>query len=76
MKSESSARISMDLGNPRLLRLVKLTAQETGQSMKDIICDALEAYLAHRLETKALLKASEAVFEEWDNPQDAGYDKL
>lgn len=71
-----SSRISTDLGDPRLIRLLKLEAQETGVSMKDVLVKALESYFAHRLETRALLKASESVFEDWDNPLDADYDKL
>ena len=66
----------MDLGNPVLLRLLKTEAQETDSSMKDVLIRALEGYFAHRLESKALLKASEAVFEDWDNPLDSEYDKL
>lgn len=58
------------------MRLLKLEAQETGTSMKEVLIRALESYFAHRLETKALLKASESVFSEWDNPLDSDYDKL
>lgn len=75
-QGRESARISMDLGNPIWLRLLKQEAQETDSSMKDVLVKALEGYFAHRLETKALLKASESVFEAWDNPLDSEYDKL
>lgn len=76
MSKDSSARISMNLGNPMLLRLLKAEAQETDSSMKDVLVRALEGYFAHRLESKALLKASESVFEDWNNPLDSEYDKL
>ena len=76
INAPTSARISMDLGNPRLLRLVKLEAQETGSSMKEVILRALESYFSHRLETQALLAASESVFEEWNDPRDSDYDRL
>jgi len=69
-------RISTDLGDPRLIKLLKLEAQETDSSIKDVLVRALESYFAHRLETKALLKASESVFEEWNDPRDSDYDKL
>jgi hypothetical protein len=69
-------RISTDLGDPRLMKLLKLEAQETGSSVKDVLIRALEGYFAHRLETKALLKASESIFEEWNDPKDSDYDKL
>lgn len=71
-----NSRISTDLGDPRLIRLLKLEAQETGCSMKDVLVRALESYFAHRLETGALLKAAESVFEEWNDPKDSEYDKL
>ncbi len=69
-------RISMSLGDPRLLRLLKLEAQEQGTSMKQTLIRALESYFAHRLETKALQRAAEAAFDEWNNVLDSEYDKL
>lgn len=71
-----NARISTDLGNPRLLRLLKLEAQETDSSIKEVLVRALESYFNHRLETRALLKAAESVFKDWDDPRDSDYDKL
>ena len=76
MKKAQATRISMDLDNPNLLKLVKLDAQETGRSMKEVISEALEFYFADRLETKALNKAAESLFEEWNNPLDSEYDHL
>lgn len=70
------ARLSTDLGNPVLIKLLKHEAQLSDSSVKDVLVRALEAYFAHRLETKALQKASEAVFEEWDDPRDSDYDNL
>lgn len=69
-------RISTDLGDPRLIKLLKMQAQESSISIKEVLVQALESYFSHRLETKALVKASESIFEEWDNPLDADYDKL
>ena len=69
-------RISTDLGDPRLIRLLKMEAQEQGSSMREVLIDALESYFAHRLETRALLRASEAVFADWNDPRDSDYDKL
>ena len=72
----SNARLSTDLGDPRLLKLLKQEAASTDQSIKEILVQALEAYFAHRLETKALAKASESSFDEWNDPRDAEYDQL
>lgn len=66
----------MDLGNPMLLRLLKTEAQETDCTMREVLIRALEGYFAHRLESKALLKAAESVFEDWNNPLDSEYDQL
>lgn len=75
-KSRLKTRISTDLGNPVLLKLLKIEAQETQTSVKDVLVRALESYFAHRLETRALLRASESVFEEWNDPKDSEYDRL
>ena len=57
-----SAKLSTDLGDPRLLKLLKQEAAATDSSMKEVLINALESYFAHRLETKALMKLSESVF--------------
>lgn len=69
-------RISTDLGDPRLIQLLKLEAQETNTTMRGVLIRALEGYFNHRLETRALLKASEAIFMEWNNPLDSDYDRI
>lgn len=71
-----NTRISTDLGDPIWLRLLKMESQETGSSVKEVLIRALEGYFSHRLETKALQKASEKVFEEWNDPRDSEYDDL
>jgi hypothetical protein len=42
-----TSRISMDLGNPLWLRLLKTEAQETDSTMRDVLIRALEGYFAH-----------------------------
>lgn len=71
-----NTRLSTDLGNPALIKLLKIEAQEIGIPMREVLVTALEGYFAHRLETKALEKAAESAFEEWSDPRDADYDKL
>ncbi len=72
----SNSRLSTDLGDPRLLKLLKQEAALTDQSIKDVLVKAIEAYFANRLENKALAKASESLFEEWSDPRDAEYDNI
>ena len=70
------SRISTDLGDPKLLKLLKLEAQNQDTTVKEILVIALESYFAHRFETHALLRAAEEAFSEWSDPRDADYDKL
>ena len=69
-------RMTVDFGDLRLVRLLKMEAQDRDTSVKEVIIQAIETYFFHRLETKALQKASEAVFSEWNNPLDAEYDSI
>lgn len=69
-------RISTDLADPRLVRLLKVEAQETDTTIKNVLSRALEAWFAERLENKALARLSESAFSEWDDPRDADYDRL
>ena len=71
-----NTRISTDLGDPKLMRLLKLEAQQTHTTMKEVIKKVLESYFFHKLELKALQMASESAFEDWDNELDAEYDNL
>jgi hypothetical protein len=71
-----SARISTDLGDPRLIKLLKHEADETDTSIKEVLVNALESYFAHRLETRALMKISEDVFSDWNHPLDSDYDSI
>ena len=69
-------RLSIDLRDPGLARLVRMEAHDTDSTVREVCVRALECYLAHKLETRALLKASESSFEEWNDPRDAEYDAL
>jgi hypothetical protein len=69
-------RLSTDLADPRLLKLLKAEANERDTTIKDVLSRALEAYFAERLETRALARLAESSFTEWDDPRDADYDRL
>jgi len=71
-----TTRISTDLADPRLVKLLKAEANERDTTVKEVLTRALEAYFAERLESKALAKLAEASFTEWDDPRDAEYDRL
>lgn len=69
-------RISTDLSDPRLIRLLKAEAAEKDTTIKEVLTRALEAYFAEQLETKAFSKLAESAFDDWDDPRDAEYDRL
>lgn len=71
-----TTRISTDLADPRLVKLLKAEANEQDTTVKEVLTRALEAYFAERLETKALAKLAESAFTEWDDPRDSDYDEL
>jgi hypothetical protein len=71
-----NTRISTDLDDPRLIKLLKFEAQSTGTTMKSVLKKALESYFGDKLETRALAKAAESIFDEWDDPRDSEYDSL
>jgi hypothetical protein len=70
------ARLSADLGDPKLLKLLKAEAAEKESSVKEVLITAIESYFSHRLENKELQRLSEVVFDEWSDPRDSEYDKL
>ena len=76
MSNKKQTRFTADLGDPRLIKLLKLESQVLDTTMREVLIRALEGYFSHRLELKALQKASESIFEEWDNPTDSDYDDL
>lgn len=67
---------SIDLSDLRLVRLLKAEAHERDTTIKDALSCALEAYFAHRPETKGFAKLAEAAFAEWGDPRDADCDRL
>lgn len=69
-------RLSIDLGDARLMRLLKAEAQERDTSVKEVIVTALEAYFDGRFETEALARLSESTFAEWHAARDSEYDRL
>lgn len=70
------ARLSTDLGNPHLLKLLKSEANEKNTSIKDVLITALESYFSHRIENKSLQRLAERTFDEWNDPKESDYDQL
>lgn len=72
----SKTRLSTDLKNPLLMKLLKLEAQEKDSTVTEVLVTALEAYFAHKIENRTLLAAAENAFSEWNDARDSDYDKL
>ena len=70
------ARITADLGDIRLIKLLKAEANENSTSIREVLITALETYFAHKLENKGLSKLAESAFDEWDDPKESEYDHL
>jgi uncharacterized protein YaaN involved in tellurite resistance len=59
-------------------------AKQKGKQVSEFVKDIVDEYLAQqdvaekdeRFETQGLMKLSETSFSEWDNDEDAIYDKL
>lgn len=75
-RGRMKARLSTDLGDPQLLKLLKAEANEKGSSVKEVVITALEAYFSHRIENKMLSRGTEKVFSEWDDSKDSDYDQI
>ena len=71
-----NTKITLDLGKPQLLQLLRFESAKTGTSMKDLIVKAIEAYFVGEQEYQAMLRAAEQSFASWNNAKDAAYDQL
>ncbi len=69
-------RLTIDLKNPQLFKLLRLESAQEGRTVREIVVQALEHYLTHRRENQAALALAEKAFAEWDNPRDSVYDNL
>lgn len=69
-------RITIDLQDPELLKMLKLEAAVERRPMREIVRKAIQGFFTNKKEHQALMKAAEASFLEWDNPRDADYDRF
>ena len=71
-----NTRITIDLHDLNLLRLLRLEAAQEGTEIREVVVRALEGYFSSRKENRSIMKLAEKVFSEWDNPKDSDYDRL
>lgn len=71
-----NTRITVDLQDPQMAKMLRLKAAQEGKAIREIIVEALQSYFSHNQENHAILKLAEKTFEEWNSPADAQYDRL
>ncbi len=77
MAKNTALKLTFDLSDQKpLVDALRLYAVQNGKSQKEVVVEALEAYMAHRMENQALWSAAERTFGEWDNPEDEVYNGL
>lgn len=62
--------------SPQVLQILRELAVRKKTSQKQIVVDALGNYFSESSENSLILQAAEKSFSEWENDEDALYDKL
>jgi hypothetical protein len=71
------ARVTLDFGDHlALVQALRLHATNVGVTQKEVVVQALEAYLAQHAEGELLRGLANQTFAEWDNPDDEVYNAL
>lgn len=71
------ARITLDFSDHiKLVQTLRLHATSLGVTQKEVVVQALEAYLAQHVEGELLRHLANQTFAEWDNPEDEIYNAL
>lgn len=65
-----------DTKQKSLEKIATEKGKQVGEFVKDILDDYLHRNVAESKETNGLMKLSETSFDEWDNEEDAVYDRL
>lgn len=71
-----NTRITVDLQDPQLIKLLKFEAAAERKPIREIIVEALHGFFSSKKENQVILKLAEKAFEEWDNPKDSDYDRI
>ena len=58
-------RITIDLRDPQLLKLLRLEAAKEGKTLRELVVAALESYFSGKRENQAIMKLAEKVFSEF-----------
>jgi hypothetical protein len=78
-------KLTIDLGDERLHRALKVQSASQSRPMREIVVEALRMWMADQgvplgedeLETQAAAAlAAETFAEDWEDPRDAAYDRL
>jgi hypothetical protein len=62
--------------NPKVVEHLRIVAAQRNTAQKAIVAEALQQHFAHAQENEFIGQAADRTFAEWDNHEDAVYDKI
>jgi hypothetical protein len=72
-----SSKLCLDFSdNPKVVEHLRILSARRRTTQKAIVEEALNQYFARDQENDFIRRAADLTFAEWDNPDDAVYDKL
>jgi len=72
-----SLKLYLDLSDtPKVIEHLRVLSARRRTSQKAIVVEALQQYFDRDKEDAFIRSAADVTFAEWDNPEDAIYDKL
>ena len=67
--------LTLEIEDTKQKSLEKIATQK-GKKVSEFVKEILDDYLAENEENNGMMKLSESSFDEWDNEEDAVYDRL
>jgi|HubBroStandDraft_1064217.scaffolds.fasta_scaffold146552_2 hypothetical protein len=72
-----SAKVSFDFSDqPEIAEHLRLLSARRQTTQKAIVVEALQQYFSRLRGDEFIAVAADLAFSEWDNPDDADYDKI
>jgi hypothetical protein len=72
-----SSKLCLDFSDaPKVVEHLRILSARRRTTQKAIVAEALQQYFARDQENEFIRRAADRSFAEWDNPEDAVYDKL
>jgi hypothetical protein len=72
-----ASKLCLDLSDaPKVVEHLRVLSAQRRTSQKAIVVEALQQYFDRDQENEFIRRAADRTFAEWDNPDDAVYDRL